>query len=102
MKSGNVVKVQYAVALMLVGIAILLPETAMAGTGGTEFQDVYDMIEGWSKGYLGRILSMGMFVVGVAQGVIKQSVGAVVPGVGAAAALYYGPSVVSGVVTGTF
>jgi conjugal transfer pilus assembly protein TraA len=40
-----------------------------------------------------------MFMVGLSAGIINQSIVAVVVGIGGALALYYGPTVISGVVS---
>jgi conjugal transfer pilus assembly protein TraA len=71
---------------------------AMAGTGGTEFDDIYTLLVGWTQGTLGKIIALGMFMVGLAAGIVNQSIVAVVIGIGGALALYYGPTVINGVV----
>ncbi len=72
---------------------------AMAGTGGTEFDDIYTLLVGWTQGTLGKIIALGMFLVGLSAGIVNQSIVAVVIGIGGALALYYGPTVISGVVS---
>jgi len=72
---------------------------AMAGTGGTEFDDIYTLLVGWTQGTLGKIIALGMFLVGLSSGIINQSIVAVVVGIGGALSLYYGPTVISGVVS---
>jgi conjugal transfer pilus assembly protein TraA len=71
----------------------------MAGTGGTEFNDIYTLLVGWTQGTLGKIIALGMFMVGLSAGIVNQSIVSVVVGIGGALALYYGPTVISGVVT---
>ena len=75
----------------------LAPE-AMAGTGGTEFDDIYTLLVGWTQGTLGKIIALGMFMVGLSAGIVNQSIVAVVIGIGGALSLYYGPTVINGVV----
>lgn len=85
--------------LLLGGVA-----AAYAGgatTGGSEFSEIWDLIEGWSQGFLGRILALGALVVGIAFGLVRQSVIAAVVGISMAIVLQYGPSVIEGIVTST-
>lgn len=77
--------------------AAMAPD-AMAGTAGTEFDDIYTLLVGWTQGTLGRIIALGMFMVGLSAGIVNQSIVSVVIGIGGALALYYGPNVISGVV----
>jgi conjugal transfer pilus assembly protein TraA len=84
------------IALSIVSV-LAVPE-AMAGTGGTEFDDIYTLLVGWTQGTLGKIIALGMFLVGISAGIINQSIAAVVVGIGGALALYYGPNVINGVV----
>ncbi|MCD2452134.1 MAG: TraA family conjugative transfer protein [Methylicorpusculum sp.] len=88
-----------AVVASTVAAAALLSTDAMAGTGGTEFDDIYTLLVGWTQGTLGKIIALGMFMVGLSAGIINQSIVAVVVGIGGALALYYGPTVISGVVS---
>ena len=84
--------------LALVSIVAMAPNV-MAGTGGSEFNDIYTLLIGWSQGTLGKIISLGMFLVGLAAGIVNQSIVSVVVGLGGALAVYYGPTVINNVVT---
>jgi conjugal transfer pilus assembly protein TraA len=86
-------------AVLAVFTALLAPEV-MAGTGGTEFNDIYTLLVGWSQGTLGKIIALGMFMVGLSAGIVNQSIVSVVIGIGGSLALYYSPTVISGVVAG--
>lgn len=88
--------VAFVATLML--LAAMIPE-AMAGTGGTEFDAIYTLLVGWTQGTLGKIIALTMFLVGLSGGIIRQSIAAVVVGVGGALALFYGPTVIGGVVS---
>jgi conjugal transfer pilus assembly protein TraA len=85
--------------LAVVAVSAFGPEV-MAGTGGTEFDDIYTLLVGWTQGTLGKIIALGMFMVGLSAGIVNQSIVSVVIGIGGALALYYGPTVISGVVAG--
>ncbi len=88
--------VAFVATLML--HAVMIPE-AVAGTGGTEFDAIYTLLVGWTQGTLGKIIALTMFLVGLSGGIIRQSIAAVVVGVGGALALFYGPTVIGGVVS---
>lgn len=76
-----------------------LAGSAFAGTGGQEFQQVYEQISGWTNGVLGKSLAVAALLVGLGIGIIKQSVIAGVVGVGMGLVAGFGPSVIDGVVT---
>ena len=89
-----------AVAGLLLGGAAAV-YAGGAATGGSEFSEIWDLIEGWSQGFLGRILALGALIVGIAFGLVRQSVIAAVVGISMAIVLQYGPTVIEGVVTST-
>ncbi len=60
----------------------------------TTFDDVTTTISNWSKGSLGKTLSMATFVVGIGAGIMRQSLMAAVLGVGSSLVMNYGPSVI--------
>ena len=78
--------------------AVALAPEAMAGTGGTEFDDIHTLLVGWIQGTLGKIIALGIFMVGLSAGIVNQSIVSVVIGIDGALALYYGPTVINGVV----
>lgn len=72
---------------------------AAAGTGGNaEFGPVYTMLQGWFQGTLGKIIALSSMGVGLAWGVVKQSIMAVVTGIGSGLGIYYGPTVIDNLV----
>ena len=58
------------VALMLV----LLAPDALAGAGGTEFNNVWTLLTGWVEGLLGRIIAIVFVIVGLVAGVVRGSI----------------------------
>ncbi len=87
-------------AFLLCFMAVLLfAVPALAGTGGTEFQEIYTTLTDWTTGYLGKALAAGIFLVGVAMGVVKQSLMGIVLGIGGAMAVNYTPNILDAVVT---
>jgi conjugal transfer pilus assembly protein TraA len=89
-------KLFLAVALLL---GLVFGADAMAGTGGTEFGSIYDLLKNWATGTLGKIFALGIFIVGIAAGIIKGDLMAAVSGVGGAMIMYYGPAVIEGIVS---
>ena len=88
------------VAAMLMFMAV--KAYAADGTGGgEEFDDVWELLAGWSQGVLGRIIALGAVIVGIGFGLVRQSVIAAVVGIAMALVLNFGPTVISGIVTAT-
>lgn len=83
----------------IVAAVLIIPALAIAGTGGAEFTAAYTTISGWASGFLGKLLTVGLLVVGIAMGMVRQTIGAVVPAVGAALALQVGPGVLNSIVS---
>jgi conjugal transfer pilus assembly protein TraA len=85
-------------ALPLIAMA-MLSTAAVAGTGGVEFDAMYDMIRGWTEGTLGKLLAVAAFLIGMGMGIVKQSIIAIVLGIGFALALAYAPGIIDAVFT---
>lgn len=93
-------KAALAVALMG-GAAAVYAGVGGTTPGGDEFTAIWDLIQGWSQGVLGRIIALGALIVGIAFGLVRQSVVAAVIGISMAIVLQYGPDVIEGIVTAT-
>ena len=92
------------VTLAVVGVAIAMvavPDLALAGTGGTELDDVWTTITDWTQGTLGRIISGLMVVAGLGAGVIRGSLAGFISGLGAGIGLYNTPKILEAVVGAT-
>lgn len=89
-------KIHVLLALMA---AMLLPQIALAGTGGTEFSSAYTLVTGWVQGELGRLLAISLLIVGVGMGIVKQSVMAAVPAIGAGLVVNVAPTIIGLLVT---
>ena len=75
--------------------ALLAPALVLGGGGGTgDFGDAYDQLVQWAEGDLGRVITVGLLVVGLAAGIVRQSVMAAVPAAGAGLALSVGPGII--------
>jgi len=88
-------------ALALIGLALLAPESALAGTGGTEFQSTYDMLISWMTGLLGRIIAIAFIIVGLIAGVARQSIMSFAIGIAAGLGIFMAPDIIDAVVSAT-
>jgi conjugal transfer pilus assembly protein TraA len=90
-----------AAAVAVVSLAVLAPETALAGTAGTEFQATYDLLTGWLTGVLGRIIAIAFIIVGLVAGVMRQSIMGFVVGLAAGLGVFVAPNIIDSIVTAT-
>ena len=51
----------------------LFAGAAVAGTTGTEFKPIFDLLTGWIGGYLGRTIALAAFIIGVGYRAFKQN-----------------------------
>ena len=79
--------------------ASLVATAAMAGSGGTEFDTALTTVVDWFEGALGKLIAVTTLGVGLAMGIMRQSVMSVVVGASMALALNYGPGIIQGLVT---
>lgn len=98
--SKNKTNFLFWVALTLV-ISFMFANQAYAGTGGTEFDDVWTTITDWTQGTLGRIVAGAMILVGIVGGIARQSLMAFAMGIGGGVGLYNTPTVVESIMTAT-
>ena len=86
----------------LLAAAGLVAVAGIAAAGSdTTFDAIFTIMEGWATGSLGKVIAIAMFIVGLGAGIVKQSVMAVVAGIGAAIVLGYGPAVISSMFSAT-
>ena len=85
--------------LIIPMVVIFWAGKVLAGTGGTEFTEIYTTITGWTQGFLGKTLAVGAFLTGIAVGIVQQSLMAIVLGIGGAMAVYYTPNIIDSIVT---
>lgn len=69
--------------------------------GSTAFQSLYEMLEAWSTGYLGKSIALTFLLVGLAVGVIRGSIMGAIACIACAMALLVGPDIVSAILTTT-
>jgi conjugal transfer pilus assembly protein TraA len=78
-------------------LGLMLSVPAFAGTSGTEFQGLYNLVKGWSEGYLGRALAIGAFLVGAIVGFAKSTAMPALVGVIFALLFAIGPGIIEGI-----
>jgi len=76
-------------------IMFFMMNSAMAGGGGDEFDEVWDTLEDWTTGTLGKIIAGAIILVGIIGGVARQSLMAFAVGIAGAMGLNYAPEIVS-------
>ncbi len=84
---------------VVAAVSLLAVSTAHAGTTGTEFQALYDMLVGWASGYLGKALAIAAFIVGAIVGFAKSTAMPALVGIVFAVVFSIGPGVISGMMT---
>jgi len=87
--------------IVMGGMVLIRTGAAHAGTDVT-FDDLNVLIEGWTKGSLGKALSLIALVLGIGIAAARQSFAALFAGVGVAAGASIGPGVINQVITATF
>jgi len=82
-------------------MAALIPVVAMAGTGGSEFNEIWVTLTDWVEGTLGRIIAAGIVVVGIVAGIVRQSLMAFAIGIGGGMGLYNTPNIIEEIMSAT-
>ncbi|MGN1393011.1 MAG: TraA family conjugative transfer protein [Succinivibrionaceae bacterium] len=82
-------------------LLIVVCDHSWAGTGGAEFDSVWETLKNWIQGTLGRIVSGSMILVGLIAGVARQSITAFAIGIGGGIGLYNTPNVIESVLSAT-
>ena len=81
--------------------ASLFAASAYAGVTGTEFKAFFDLIQGWTTGYLGKGLALSAFLLGAALGMVKGTMVPALVGIGFAIMFTVGPGVITGMLSAT-
>ncbi len=89
-----------ALVVVVLGLCMVSVE-ALAGTADADFSAISTKLTDWATGTLGRVIALAMFIVGIATGILQQSVAAAVVGIGAALILNYGPAIITGLISAT-
>lgn len=87
------------IALGVVATICLYQSSAMAGTGGSEFDTLLQMVTDWSEGTLGKTIAISGLVMGLGYTAFGGGARWAIGGIMAAAGFSYGPGVVDGIVS---
>lgn len=87
-------------ALISLNLIFLAPD-ALAGAGGTEFNNVWTLLTGWVEGLLGRIIAIVFVIVGLVAGVVRGSIMGFVLGIASGVGLFAAPTIINNIVTAT-
>ena len=77
--------------------SLVLAAPAFAGTTGSEFTGLYNLVKGWSEGYLGRTLAIAAFLVGAIVGFAKSTAMPALVGIIFAVLFAIGPGIIDGI-----
>ena len=99
---GSAAPTVAAVFLVAVCLVLFFPDSAFGGTTGTEFASIYTKVKGWSTGYLGRLLALCTFIIGLGASIMRQTLFPALMGIGVALVVSLGPTIIEGIATGTF
>lgn len=97
----KVTAAKWTLAMVAGLLALLAIGTASAGTTGTEFEGLYDLLIGWAEGYLGKALAIAAFIGGIFAGVARSSPTLAAIGVVFAIVISVGPNIINGILTAT-
>jgi len=89
------------VVLFVFGVALLRPDVVQAAGAGGPLGDVYTSLTEWTKGSVGKVISMGMILVGIVGGIARQSLMAFATGIGGGLGLYNADTIIDTVFNAT-
>ena len=72
---------------------------AIAGTTGAEFGNLYNILLGWTTGFLGKAMAFAAFLFGAGYGVASQTIVPAILGIVFALVFAIGPGVIQGMMT---
>ena len=81
----------------LIAISASIAAPAFAGTSGTEFGSLYNLVKGWSEGFLGRTLAIAAFLTGAIVGFAKSTAMPALIGIIFAVLFAIGPGIIDGI-----
>lgn len=92
--------------LVIMGIMAVLAVLAVAGpvwaAGSTgPLSDVYSALTDWAQGNVGKVIALGMILVGIVAGIANQSLMAFAVGIGGGLGLYNAPTIIDTVFNAT-
>ena len=94
MKMKNVTRISLVSTALVMGAGL-----AAAGTTGTEFGNLYNILLGWTTGFLGKAMAFAAFLFGAGYGVANQTIVPAILGIVFALVFAIGPGVIEGMMT---
>jgi conjugal transfer pilus assembly protein TraA len=88
-------RLRLAAVALLASLFLATPALATVTTG-TEFTNLFNMVDGWSRGYLGMALAIAAFLVGAIVGFAKSTAMPALIGIVFAVLFTIGPGIISG------
>lgn len=86
--------------LIALVVGLFAAPVAMAGTTGTEFQVLFETLDAWISGYLGKSIAVASFIIGAGIGAAKMSAIPALIGVVIALFISIFPTIINGIVSG--
>jgi len=86
-----------AIAATLFGAEMVVAMGSVTPSGDTTFDDATSMLTNWSTGSFGKLASVAALIVGMAFGIIRGTIVAVVGSIAIAVTLYLGPQILDGI-----
>lgn len=88
--------------IVIAAVALsLMAGSAFAGTTGTEFQNLYQWIDGVVTGYFGKAVAVAAVGIGAIISIARVNPIPILTGVGFAVFEQYTPTIISGILTAT-
>ncbi|TFZ00090.1 TraA family conjugative transfer protein [Ramlibacter humi] len=98
-KHGRLEHIAMVVLLIAAAYLLLVGAANAAGTGGAkEFEKLYTDLQAWVSGYLGKLIALFAFVIGLFYGAIKQNFMMALGGVGIAIMIAVMPNLLDTVI----
>ena len=88
--------------IVIAAVALsLMAGSAFAGTTGTEFQNLYQWIDGVVTGYFGKAVAVAAVGIGAIMSIARVNPIPILTGVGFAVFEQYTPTIINGILTAT-
>lgn len=98
------------VATLLVATTITIAHaTTSAGVGSSgsglqgrdAFASIWTTVKNWTEGTLGKVIALAIVLVGIASGIVRQSLMGLVVGIAGGVGLYHAPTIIDSVMGAT-
>ena len=90
-----------ALIVATIAVGIFATPMAFAGTTGTEFQALFDLLNAWIGGFLGKSIAIGAFIIGAGIGAARMTAIPALIGIVIALFVSVMPTVINSIVSAT-